>query len=98
MAIRWPPMSGVVGLLGGSGWFEEPRLGDARFPERAERGAVERELRHARRARPHLDRGFCGERQRLAALVDLPGLARGGIHLAVDPDLDPGRAAVDRHD
>ena len=51
-------------LLGRRGRREQPRLGDASPAERAERLAVEREVRDARVAGPDLDRGLAGERQR----------------------------------
>ena len=48
------------------------------------------------RAGPDLDRLLAGERQRLAVAEDLAGGADARVDLAVDPDLDPGRAALDR--
>ncbi len=73
-----------------------PRLRDAGLAEGTERGAVQRELRHAGRPGPDLDRLVPLERQRLAVRDDLPGGPDLRRELAVDPDLDPGSAALDR--
>src|SRR6185503_5869920 len=78
--------------------LEQPRLGDPTPAERAERLPVQREERGAGRARTDLDRGLTGEREHLAARVCEAGPADGRVDLAVDPDLDPRRAALDRDD
>ena len=78
---------------------EQPRLGHARLPERAEGGAVQREVRHAGRPGPDLDRAPPGEGQRLAVRQDLPRGTDALVDLAIDPDLDPRpAAALDRDD
>ena len=59
--------SAALGLDRFVGRREQPRLGDAVAAERAERRAVEREVGHARRPGPDLDRFLAREREGLAA-------------------------------
>src|SRR5436190_3072756 len=89
---------GALGLGRCRPGLEEPRLGDPALAQRPERLAVQAERGRTRRTRPDLDRALPGERELLAVVVGAAGPPDRRVDLAVDPDLDPGVAALDRHD
>ena len=86
-------------FVGGVGRREQPGLGDA-GPDRAARATSPLSVKYVAPddAGPDLDRVLAGERQGLAVGDDLSGRADARVELAVDPDLEPGAAALDRHD
>src|SRR4051812_9643160 len=76
--------------------LEQPGFGDPALAERSEGLAVQREERDTGRARAHLDGALAGKRQDLAIVERPAGAAHSRVQLAVDPDLHPGVAALDR--
>ncbi len=91
-----PPIVSCAGSSSGAARRLNSQVsGTPRLPSAPSDCAVQGEQRDARRSRPDLDRGLAREGQDLAVADTLPGAPDRRIELAVHPDLDPGRAALD---